>query len=1076
MNLSLPKILAAALLLATPAFASATGVWLIEGGRLSRVDFGAGSFLTAPIDEHVRNVAPLGNGGAWVLTDEALTLLDDALVVQSTTKVMPDEAAMFGPMVADPSDRGVWIGVGASLLHFDSFGSRGRQWPVDGPVLAIAVAGPDALFVATSTALMRLDSTGAMVARFDLTQLPGTSSANLLLDPVAGYLWLVRSGAVIQFDALMGLARGAVIVVDGPDAVALDAQNGVLTLVIGQEIRHYDRKASAMHRGAFTSEALIDIAGIDAQLRERILWFGDRTGFGVVDLTDGAVVRIPGGQSVNRFAADPLRFEQRLDADLSGNAASAASTQVTFRVKTYCNGVVCVPSPAYVKGLRLRATRDEFDVSGLFAANTDRDEFVGHIPAAPWQVAPPLQAWVTDAYGNRSNVAEVTWPLGASNQRSHIQTASPPTVALTAPVNNTTYTAPLATTLKATATPSTGATISKVDFYAGASLIGTVTASPYNFAWANVQVGAYALTAKVTDSLNATATSTVVNVTVNAGTMAKPLDAYLFNDAWAVSGVVTDAAGLHNGTLTGTATSVTSVASVPKGDTCKAASFSGGAIDVAGLAVSTAAAAKTTVAFWVNWSGTDAVMPLGWVSQGLVFTGGSFGFTTQNGDVYGIASTGFAGKWRHVVAEFTNGAVASNKLYVDGTPQLLTQRAGAPNNANSVVASALRIGGLSGSTTLRFAGQLDEVKVFNRALTATEVSAEFAAANACATAPTVSLTAPANNANFVFPTSVAITATAAATATGATLTKVEFYNGATLLATSVTAPYAYTWSGVPIGNYSLTAKATDSKGATTTSAVATVHVKANVAPSVSITAPANNATYTAPATINLAATASDTDGTITKVEFYQGATKLATVTTAPYTYTWSNVAGATYALTAKATDDKGAVTTSATVTVKVNKAPTVGITAPANNAVIVLPATVTINANASDADGTVSKVDFYRDGVLLGTDTTSPYSYVWVNPPVGTYVLTAKASDNLGVVTTSDAGHDNRESQYASDGVDHQPRRWRAVSRGRAADDRCDGIGYRRHHQQGGVLCRWRPPRRGYDFAVYLRLVCPGRR
>ena len=336
---------------------------------------------------------------------------------------------MFGPMVADPSDRGVWIGVGASLLHFDSFGSRVRQWPVDGPVLAIAAAGPDALFVATSTALMRLDSTGAMVARFDVTHLPGASSANLLLDPVAGYLWLVRSGAVIQFDALMGLARGAVIVVDGPDAAGLDAQSGVLTLVIGQEIRHYDRKASAMHRGAFTSEALVDIAGIDAQLRERILWFGDRTGFGTIDLTDGAVVRIPGGQGVDRFAADPLRFEQRLDADLSGNAASAASTQVTFRVKTYCNGVVCIPSPAYVKGLRLRATRDEFDVSGLFAANADRDEFVGHIPAAPWQIAPPCRRGspTRTAIGRTSPWSRGRWvrPISAARSRRRARRLSP---------------------------------------------------------------------------------------------------------------------------------------------------------------------------------------------------------------------------------------------------------------------------------------------------------------------------------------------------------------------------------------------------------------------------------------------------------------------------------------------------------------------------------------------------------------------------------------------------------------------------------------------------------------------------
>ena len=376
-------------------------------------------------------------------------------------------------------------------------------------------------------------------------------------------------------------------------------------------------------------------------------------------------------------------------------------------------------------------------------------------------------------------------------------------------------------------------------------------------------------------------------------------------------------------------------------------------------------------------------MPIGWVTEGLIFSGGSFGFTTQTGDVYGIASTGFASNWHHVVAEFTNGAVASNKLYVDGVARALTQRAGTPNNANSVVAATLRIGGLSGSTSFRFGGQLDEVKVFNRALTATEVSAEFAAANGCGTAPTVSLTAPANNANFVAPASIAMTATAAATAAGATLTKVEFYNGATLLHTSTTSPYAYTWNSVPIGNYPLTAKAIDSKGATATSAIATVHVKANVAPSVSLTAPANNSSYTAPAAINLAATASDTDGTVAKVEFYQGATRLATVTTAPYTYAWTNVPGGTYSLTAKATDNKGAITTSAAVIVKVNKAPTVSITAPSNNAVIVLPATITINASASDADGTVSKVEFYRDGILLGSDTISPYSYVWSTAVAG---------------------------------------------------------------------------------------------
>ncbi len=246
-------------------------------------------------------------------------------------------------------------------------------------------------------------------------------------------------------------------------------------------------------------------------------------------------------------------------------------------------------------------------------------------------------------------------------------------------------------------------------------------------------------------------------------------------------------------------------------------------------------------------------------------------------------------------------------------------------------------------------------------------------------------------------------------------------------------------------------------------------MKANVPPSVSMTAPANNSNYTAPAMINLAATATDTDGTIAKVEFYQGATRLATVTTAPYTYAWSNVAGGTYALTAKATDDKGALTTSAIVNVKVNKPPTVSITAPANNAVIVLPATVTINATASDADGTISKVEFYRDGILLGTDTASPYSYVWSNPAAGTYVLTAKATDNLGVVTTSAAVTITVKINQPPTVSITSPVNGAKFRRCDADDHRnCDR--FRRYDQQGRVLRRRLVDLQRHDVAVQLRV------
>jgi hypothetical protein len=86
-----------------------------------------------------------------------------------------------------------------------------------------------------------------------------------------------------------------------------------------------------------------------------------------------------------------------------------------------------------------------------------------------------------------------------------------------------------------------------------------------------------------------------------------------------------------------------------------------------------------------------------------------------------------------------------------------------------------------------------------------------------------------------------------------------------------------------------------------------------------------------------------------------------------------------------------------------NAAPTVSITAPAGGAVFGFRANVTINAAASDSDGTVSKVEFFRaDGATkLGEDTTAPYSFVWRSAASGTHILRAKATDSSGAVTTS---------------------------------------------------------------------------
>jgi hypothetical protein len=93
----------------------------------------------------------------------------------------------------------------------------------------------------------------------------------------------------------------------------------------------------------------------------------------------------------------------------------------------------------------------------------------------------------------------------------------------------------------------------------------------------------------------------------------------------------------------------------------------------------------------------------------------------------------------------------------------------------------------------------------------------------------------------------------------------------------------------------------------------------NQPPTVSLTSPANGASFTAPARIPLAATAADPDGSVARVEFFNGATKLSEDTSAPYTGQWNTGAAGTYTLTARATDNSGATTTSSPVTITVRK-------------------------------------------------------------------------------------------------------------------------------------------------------------
>src|SRR5262245_29818048 len=86
-----------------------------------------------------------------------------------------------------------------------------------------------------------------------------------------------------------------------------------------------------------------------------------------------------------------------------------------------------------------------------------------------------------------------------------------------------------------------------------------------------------------------------------------------------------------------------------------------------------------------------------------------------------------------------------------------------------------------------------------------------------------------------------------------------------------------------------------------------------------------------------------------------------------------------------------------------NAPPTVTLTSPESGAVFAVGAAIAIGATASDADGSIARVDFYAGNVLVGSDATAPYAVSWSGAAAGVYTIDAVATDNNGAIAASNA-------------------------------------------------------------------------
>ncbi|GAB2700206.1 hypothetical protein GCM10011495_24280 [Hymenobacter frigidus] len=403
-----------------------------------------------------------------------------------------------------------------------------------------------------------------------------------------------------------------------------------------------------------------------------------------------------------------------------------------------------------------------------------------HLPDRPLTLADEQNEW--NIWLQKLQQNGITLGAGGSSTPTTPTTpttpvATPPTVSLSAPATGTVGTA---LALSASAATASG-TIAKVEFFSGATKLGEDLTAPYALSFTPTAAGSLSLTARATNSVGAATTSTAANVTVAAAPTTTPTTPptttsgstppnSTFFRALNVNGsaATIDGRNWEDGTsaanfqVNGGPFAAQTVTLNPTTDAARASMIRSSVYDGA---ISAAVSGIT--------SGTYSVYLYVWEDNNAE----TFSISLEGQTVQTNYNSGAAGHWDRL------GPFTAN--ITDGTINV----------------------GTSGG-----AANLSGIEIWKQnSGTTTPV----------ATPPTVSLSAPATG---TVGKALALSASAA-TASG-TISKVEFFSGATKLGEDLTAPYALSFTPTAAGSLSLTARATNSAGAATTSTATTVSVAA----------------------------------------------------------------------------------------------------------------------------------------------------------------------------------------------------------------------------------------------------------
>jgi hypothetical protein len=617
-------------------------------------------------------------------------------------------------------------------------------------------------------------------------------------------------------------------------------------------------------------------------------------------------------------------------ADAAGNAGPASpSASATVQPDT-APPTVAITSPAgaaTVSGT-LNVTADAGDERALASVQFVLD---GANLGGPDTAAPYSASWDTKTAANGPHRLTAVARDAAGNVTTSaavdvvVDNGAPPTVSLSAPADGATVAGPVDVSADAADDRGVASVQFRLD---GADLGAPDTTAPFSTSWDSRTAanGQHTLTAVARDGDGNATTSSPVRVTVQ-NTVATPpglVGAYGFDETSGTAAPDVSGAGNHG--------SVSGAAWTAGGRYGRALSFDGvndwvAVADANTLDLTTA----MTLEAWVRPTGVNGYRT---VAMKETATGMSYGLfssaksnlpaahvhTTSEQNARGPVQLA-AGTWSHMAATYDGLTL---RLFVNGT-QVATKAI--TGGGMAVSAAPLRIGG-NAVWAEWFSGLIDEVRVYRRALTATEIQQDMNTPVGPAAVDTTPPGAPGALTASGGVGTAQLSWTAATDNVGVSRYNVHrastagFTPGPGNLVAQVTGT-SYADAGLAAGawHYHVTAEdAAGNVGPPAREAVATVTAD-TVAPSVSITAP--TAGQTVSGNVDITATASDAVGVVGVQLRVDGADLGAEDTSAPYSGSWNtaSVPNGDHTLTAVARDAAGNRTTSQPVTVRVDNKP-----------------------------------------------------------------------------------------------------------------------------------------------------------